>query len=135
MAMAHAELDSPGIWRNDRFWLAGDHIVHPTIMKHPNIAALVNEAEKAKKDFKMTEYQGMNYAIMYTEFVRERAEPGIRVLRQGQRRPESRRCGESLRCGPLQEVAVSALKGSMSPKILPLERRFLISLEVRECKR
>lgn len=80
MARAHAELGFPEIWRNDRFWLAGDHVVHPTIMKHPKIAALVNEAEKAKKDFKMTEYQGMNYTIMHTEFVRERAEPGMLIL-------------------------------------------------------
>ena len=80
MARAHAELGFPEIWRNDRFWLAGDHVVHPTIMKHPKIAALVNEAEKAKKDFKMTEYQGMNYTVMHTEFVRERAEPGMLIL-------------------------------------------------------
>jgi len=80
MAASHAELGFPEIWRNDRFWLAGDHVVHPSIMKHPKIAALVNVAEKAKKDFKMTEYQGMNYTIMHTEFVRERAEPGMLIL-------------------------------------------------------
>jgi homoaconitase/3-isopropylmalate dehydratase large subunit len=80
MARVHAELGSPEIWRNDRFWLAGDHVVHPTIMKHPRIAAIVNVTEKAKNDFKMTEYQGMNYTIMHTEFVRERAEPGMLIL-------------------------------------------------------
>jgi homoaconitase/3-isopropylmalate dehydratase large subunit len=80
MAASHAELGFPEIWRNDRFWLAGDHVVHLSIMKHPKIAALVNVAEKAKKDFKMTEYQGMNYTIMHTEFVRERAEPGMLIL-------------------------------------------------------
>ena len=53
MARAYAELGSPEIWRNDLFWLAGDHVVHSAIMEHPKIAALVNEA---KKDFKMTEY-------------------------------------------------------------------------------
>jgi hypothetical protein len=71
--------------------------MHPTIMKHLKIAALVNEVEKVEKDFKVTEYQGVNYTVMHTEFVRERAEPGIRVPKQSQRRPESRRCGESLR--------------------------------------
>ena len=80
MARAHAELGSPEVLWNDRFWLVGDHVVRPTIMKHPKIAALVNQAEKAKKDFKMTEYQGMNYTVMHTEFVRERAEPGILIL-------------------------------------------------------
>ena len=80
MARAHAGLGSPEIWRNDRFWPAGDNVVHPTIMKHPKIAALVNEVEKTKKDFKMTEYQGMNYTIMHTELVRERTEPGMLIL-------------------------------------------------------
>src|SRR5271170_1401417 len=37
-------------------------------------------SEKVKKNFKMTEYQGMNYTIMHTEFVRERAEPGMLIL-------------------------------------------------------
>jgi len=40
-------------------------------MKHLKIAALVNEVEKVEKDFKMTEYQGVNYTIMHTESVRE----------------------------------------------------------------
>lgn len=80
MARAYAELGSPEIWRNDRFWLAGDHVVHPAVMKHPKIAAMVAAAEKAKRDFRMTEYQGMNYTIMHTEFVRERAEPGMLIL-------------------------------------------------------
>jgi len=43
MVRAHAELGSLEIWWNDRFWLVGDHVVHPTIMKHPKIVALVNE--------------------------------------------------------------------------------------------
>jgi 3-isopropylmalate dehydratase small subunit len=36
--------------------------------------------------------------------------------------------GKAFDCGSLWEVAVSALKGNMLPKMLPLERRFLISL-------
>ena len=77
MADTYAELGEPGIWRNDRFWLAGDHVVHPTITNEPKIKAYIDQSEKAKRDFKMTEYQGMNYTIMHTEFVRERAEPGM----------------------------------------------------------
>ena len=77
MARTYKELGSPGIWRNDRFWLAGDHVVHPDVAQHPKIKAMVDVAEKAKNDFKMTEYQGMNYTIMHTEFVRERVEPGM----------------------------------------------------------
>ena len=60
MLKTYEELGSPEIWRNDRFWLAGDHVVHPDVMKVPKIQAMVNNAEKAKKTFKMTEYQGMN---------------------------------------------------------------------------
>jgi hypothetical protein len=48
MARAHAELGSPEIWWNDRFWLAGDHVMHPTSMKHFKIAAIVNEAKKLR---------------------------------------------------------------------------------------
>lgn len=77
MARTYKELGNPGIWRNDRFWLAGDHVVHPSTRKELRIKALVEVAEKAKKQFRMTEYQGMNYTIMHTEFVRERAEPGM----------------------------------------------------------
>ncbi|KAL3428552.1 hypothetical protein BDV09DRAFT_201522 [Aspergillus tetrazonus] len=71
-----SELGSPGIWRNYRFWLAADHVVHPDAAPTPTMRDLIARAEKAKPDFKMTEYQGLNYTIMHTEFVRERAEPG-----------------------------------------------------------
>ena len=80
MSRTYEELGSPGIWRNDRFWIAGDHVVHPTIANEPKIKAYIETAERAKKDFRMTEYQGMNYTIMHTEFVRERAEPGMLVV-------------------------------------------------------
>ena len=74
------EIGATEIWRNDRFWLAGDHVVEPRIADRPTVKALVATAEKARKDFKMTEYQGMNYTIMHTEFVRERAQPGMLVV-------------------------------------------------------
>ena len=80
MATTYEELGSPGIWRNDRFWIAGDHVVHPSIADNPKIKAYVDASDKAKKDFLMTENQGMNYTIMHTEFVRERAEPGMLVI-------------------------------------------------------
>ncbi len=77
MARTHSHLGSPGIWRNDRFWLAGDHFVHPDVMHVPRIKGMLENMEWAKREFKMTEYQGANYTIMHTEFVRERAEPGM----------------------------------------------------------
>lgn len=77
MARTHENLGSPGIWRNDRFWLAGDHVVHPDVRGVAKVERMVDLAEKAKKQFRMTDFQGMNYTIMHTEFVRERAEPGM----------------------------------------------------------
>src|ERR1700743_1206957 len=80
MARTYQEINRPGIWRNDRFWLAGDHIVHSCVAQVPKVKALVAVAEQAKAEFKMTEYQGMNYTIMHTEFVRERVEPGMLAI-------------------------------------------------------
>lgn len=77
MEKIYQNLGAPGIWRNDRFWLAGDHVVHPRNAHVPQVKAMVASAEKAKRDFKTTDYQGTNYTIMHTEFVRERAEPGM----------------------------------------------------------
>ncbi|RFU25686.1 hypothetical protein B7463_g10652, partial [Scytalidium lignicola] len=77
---SEARLDELGentIWRTDRFWIAGDHVVDPRVTDRPKVRALVTASEKAKHDYKMTEYQGMNYTIMHTEFVRERAQPGM----------------------------------------------------------
>ncbi|KAI9933285.1 hypothetical protein MW887_007758 [Aspergillus wentii] len=68
------------IWRNDRFWLVGDHIVDPRNKHLPNVKALVDKSEKAQKDYKLTEYQGQNYTILHTEFVRERAQPGMLAI-------------------------------------------------------
>ena len=74
------EIGKPGIFRNDRFWLAGDHVYDPRIASEPRVKDLYQAADQAKRDYKMTEYQGMNYTIMHTEFVRERAEPGALVV-------------------------------------------------------
>ncbi|CAI7665794.1 unnamed protein product [Penicillium glandicola] len=70
----------PGIFRNDRFWLSGDHVVDPRVNELPQVQALISGSERAKKTFKMTEYQGMNYTILHTEFYRERAQPGMLVV-------------------------------------------------------
>jgi homoaconitase/3-isopropylmalate dehydratase large subunit len=74
------EIGAEKIWRNDRFWLAADHVVGPKVYKVPKVQALIRAIEKAKTDYKMTEYQGVNYTIMHTEFVRERVEPGCLFL-------------------------------------------------------
>lgn len=73
-------IGKPGIFRNDRFWLAGDHIVEPRMNHVPMVKKLIEGVERAKNDFKLTEYQGLNYTIMHTEFFRERAQPGMLVV-------------------------------------------------------
>jgi hypothetical protein len=60
METAYDSLGKPGIFRNDRFWLAGDHVVDPRIKEVPQVKALVKSSERARQQFKMTEYQGMN---------------------------------------------------------------------------
>ncbi|CAG9945173.1 unnamed protein product [Clonostachys rosea f. rosea IK726] len=80
MASTYDDFGKPGVFRNDRIWLAGDHVVDPRVMDHPKIKPLVEASEKARKVFKMTEYQGMNYTIMHTEFCRERAQPGMLII-------------------------------------------------------
>ncbi|KAH8820276.1 aconitase family protein [Xylogone sp. PMI_703] len=77
METTYDALGKPGIFRNDRFWLAGDHVVDPRIRKMPQVKALVDASERARDQFKLTEYQGMNYTILHTEFCRERAQPGM----------------------------------------------------------
>ncbi|KAJ5240263.1 hypothetical protein N7468_004882 [Penicillium chermesinum] len=80
MERTYHSLGSPGIFRNDRFWLAGDHVVDPRINNSPKAQAMIDASERAKRVFKMTDYQGMNYTILHTEFYRERAQPGMLVI-------------------------------------------------------
>ncbi|KAJ5453461.1 aconitase family protein [Penicillium daleae] len=80
MERTYETLGRPGIFRNDRFWLAGDHVVDPRVNKLPKVRALIDASERAKKVFKMTDYQGMNYTILHTEFYRERAQPGMVIV-------------------------------------------------------
>ena len=88
----------PTVWRNDRFWLAGDHVVDPRLYHDPGVRELVEEMAAAKRRFKMTDNQGPNvsnlptklfrlpilplsqFTIMHTQFVRERAEPGMLLV-------------------------------------------------------
>jgi homoaconitase/3-isopropylmalate dehydratase large subunit len=77
MERTYRSLNSPGIFRNDRFWLALDHVVDPRINHKPEVAKLIEQGEAARDMFKMTEFQGQNYTILHTEFYRQRAEPGM----------------------------------------------------------
>ncbi|KAF2176149.1 aconitase family protein [Zopfia rhizophila CBS 207.26] len=80
MLKVYNKMGDPGIFRNDRFWLAGDHVVDPRLKDTPLVRELVDEMDMARKRFKMTQYQGSNYTIMHTEFHRERAQPSQFVI-------------------------------------------------------
>ncbi|KIY02922.1 uncharacterized protein Z520_01387 [Fonsecaea multimorphosa CBS 102226] len=67
-------------WRNDRLWLAADHVVDPRTYETPLNRRLLDATDNAARDFKLTDYKGPNYTIIHTEFVRQRAEPGLFVL-------------------------------------------------------
>lgn len=60
MEATYDTIGLPEIFRNDRFWLAGDHVVDPRVYTNPIVKRLIDSSEKAKRVFKMTEYQGMN---------------------------------------------------------------------------
>lgn len=60
MERTYNKVGKPGIFRNDRFWLAGDHVVDPRVYQSPVVKRLIESSENARKVFKMTEYQGMN---------------------------------------------------------------------------
>ena len=60
MEKVYEGIGRPGIFRNDRFWLAGDHRAEPELYNVPAVRKLMDASEKAKSDFKMTEFQGFN---------------------------------------------------------------------------
>ncbi|KAI0425598.1 hypothetical protein F5Y09DRAFT_94947 [Xylaria sp. FL1042] len=80
MKKVYDSVGRPGIFRNDRFWLAGDHRVEPALYDLPDVKRLMDASRFAHQEFKMTEFQGFNYTIMHTEFVRERALPGQLII-------------------------------------------------------
>ncbi|KAI0517225.1 hypothetical protein F5B22DRAFT_603781 [Xylaria bambusicola] len=80
MQRMYDSVGRPGIFRNDRFWLAGDHRVEPALYDLPDVKRLMDASRLAHHEFKMTEFQGFNYTIMHTEFVRERALPGQLII-------------------------------------------------------
>ncbi|KAJ2981401.1 hypothetical protein NUW58_g6697 [Xylaria curta] len=80
MKRVYESVGRPGIFRNDRFWLAGDHRVEPALYDLPDVKGLMDASLFAQREFKMTEFQGFNYTIMHTEFVRERALPGQLII-------------------------------------------------------
>ena len=60
MEKTYESLGKPGIFRNDRLWIAGDHVVDPRVLDNPRIKPMIEASERARDNFKLTEYQGMN---------------------------------------------------------------------------
>lgn len=60
METVYDAVGRPGIFRNDRFWLAGDHRVEPELYDKPKVRKLMDTSLRAQRDFKMTDFQGFN---------------------------------------------------------------------------
>ncbi len=67
------DLGKPGLFSNEPFWLVGDHGVDTPVNQQLQVRKMTDSSEKAKRIFKTTDYQGMNFTIMHTEFCREHA--------------------------------------------------------------
>lgn len=80
MYRLYDQLGRPGIYRNDRVWLAADHIVDPRINHLPKPKALIDAAESGAKELDIKDYQPPNTTIMHTEFYRQRAQPGMLII-------------------------------------------------------
>ncbi|TPX53588.1 hypothetical protein SeMB42_g00682 [Synchytrium endobioticum] len=74
------EMGRPKIWRNDRFWLAIDHTVDPSIYHLPKPRELIEASEKFAKEAHVKDFWGPNQTILHTEFYRERAQPGMMII-------------------------------------------------------
>ena len=80
MEKTYSEMGRPGIYRNDRFWLAVDHTVDPSINHLPKPKELIQTSENFAKEAGLVDYWGPNQTILHTEFYRERAQPGMMII-------------------------------------------------------
>ena len=69
MERVYNSVGKPGIFRNDRFWLAGDHRVEPPLYDNPKVKKLMDTSNRAQRDFKMTDFQGFNVSQWHCEDV------------------------------------------------------------------
>ncbi|OBT60129.1 hypothetical protein VE03_10717 [Pseudogymnoascus sp. 23342-1-I1] len=75
MEKTYNQMKRPRLHRNDRFWLALDHIVDPRTNHLPKQKALIAKAELLQKEAKVIDFLPVNTSIMHTDFTRERAQP------------------------------------------------------------
>ncbi|ORZ31677.1 putative 3-isopropylmalate dehydratase large subunit [Catenaria anguillulae PL171] len=70
----------PKIHDRNRFWLAIDHTVDPSINHLPKARGLIQASEDFAKEAQLTDFHGPNQTILHTEFCRQRAQPGQIVI-------------------------------------------------------
>eukprot|EP00835_Amoeboradix_gromovi_P004141 NODE_306_length_11344_cov_0.675767.p1 type:complete len:1045 gc:universal NODE_306_length_11344_cov_0.675767:9140-6006(-) len=70
----------PPIHRNDRFWLAIDHTVDPSINHLEKPKSLIKASTEFAKEANLTDFYGPNQTILHTEFYRQRALPGQIII-------------------------------------------------------
>ena len=80
MEKTYNQMGRPPIAHNDRFWLAIDHTVDPSIMDQPKPQDLVRTSEQFAKEAGLKDFYGPNQTILHTEFYRERAQPGQLII-------------------------------------------------------
>lgn len=80
MEKTYNSMGRPAIKRNDRFWLAIDHTVDPSISHLPKPRNLIEASEKFAKEAKLKDFYGPNQTILHTEFYRQRAQPGQLII-------------------------------------------------------
>ncbi|RBR10194.1 uncharacterized protein FIESC28_09580 [Fusarium coffeatum] len=80
MEKTYDQMGRPRPFRNDRLWLAVDHIVDPRTNHQPRQKGLIAKAERFRKEAKIIDFLPANTSIMHTDFTRERAQPGRVVV-------------------------------------------------------
>ncbi|KAF9362531.1 hypothetical protein BGX34_005980 [Mortierella sp. NVP85] len=80
MDKTYDQMGRPSVYRNDRFWLAIDHTVDPSINHLPKPQELIKASTDFADEAKLIDFYGPNYSILHTEFYRERAQPGQMII-------------------------------------------------------
>ena len=80
MEKTYDQMDRPRPFRNDRLWLAVDHIVDPRVNHQARQKGLIAKAERFRREAKIIDFLPANTSIMHTDFTRDRAQPGRIVV-------------------------------------------------------
>lgn len=80
MEKTYDAMGRPGVNRNDRFWLAIDHTVDPSINDQPKPTGLIKASRAFAKEANIIDLHGPNETILHTDFYRHRALPGQMII-------------------------------------------------------